>query len=69
MENGWKNQDLAWSGGKKQKGRPRTTWRRTIESEMESKQQSWSSLPRLAEDGSKCRDFAAALDNTVCNGS
>ena len=40
---------LHWTpDGKRKRGRPRTTWRRTVESEMKAMQHSWGSLARLA---------------------
>ena len=36
---------------KRRRGRPRTTWRRTVESEIKNMKYSWGSLTRLAQGG------------------
>ena len=36
--------------GKRTRGRPKTTWRRTVESEMNNMNHSWSTIQRLASD-------------------
>lgn len=60
---------LHWTpDGKRKRGRPRTTWRRTVEGEMKAMQHSWNSLTRLAQDRQKWRNFVAALHTTGCNG-
>ena len=60
---------LHWTpDGKRKRGRPRTTWRRTVEDEMKAIQHSWGSLARLAQDRRKWKDFVAALYTTGCNG-
>ena len=60
---------LHWTpDGKRKRGRPRTTWRRTVEAEMGAIQHSWGSLTRLAQDRQKWRDFVAAQHTTWCNG-
>ena len=60
---------LHWTpDGKRKKGRPRTTWRRTVESEMKVLHQTWGPLTKLAQDRSKWKAFVAALDTTRCNG-
>ena len=59
-------QDLAktalfWTPeGKRRRGRPRITWRRTVESEMADKNQTWGSLQKMAMDRQKWRAFVAA---------
>ena len=53
--------------GKRRRGRPRTTWRRTVESEMKTIKHSWTSLTRLAQDRQRWRNFVAALHTTGCN--
>ena len=61
---------LHWTpDGKRKRGRPRTTWRRTVESEMKTRQHSWGPLTRLAQDRQRWRDFVVALNTTGCNGS
>ena len=60
---------LQWTPDiKRKRGRLRTTWRRTVESEMKAMQHSWGSLPRLGQDRQKWREFVAALNTTGCNG-
>jgi len=60
---------LHWTPeGKRKRGRPRTTWRRTVEIEMKAMKHTWRSLTRLAQDRQRWRDFVAALDTTRCNG-
>ena len=59
---------LHWTpDGKRKRGRPRTTWRRTVEDEMKDMRQTWGSLTKLAQDRSKWRAFVAALNTTRCN--
>ena len=42
---------LHWTpDGKRKRGRPRMTWRRTVENEMKAMQHSWSLLTRLVQD-------------------
>jgi hypothetical protein len=42
---------LHWTPeGKRKRGRPRTSWRRTAESEMKAMQQTWGSLTKLPQD-------------------
>ena len=63
---------LHWTLDGTNKGRrPRTAWRRTVESEMKAMQHSWGSLTRLAQNiaKQKWRNFVAVLDTTGCNGS
>ena len=60
---------LHWTpDGKRKRGRPRTTWRRTVEYEMKAMQHSWGSLTKLAQDRQRWRNFVGALDTTGCNG-
>lgn len=60
---------LHWTpDGKRRRGRPRTTWRRTVESEMKTMQHSWGSLTRLAQDRQRWRSFVAALHTSGCHG-
>ena len=60
---------LHWTpDGKRKRGRPRATWRRTVESEIKAMQHSWGSLTRLAQDRQGWRSFVAALHTTGCNG-
>ena len=60
---------LHWTpDGKRKRGRPKTTWRRTVENEMKAMQHSWGSLTRLAQERRGWRSFVAALHTTGCNG-
>ena len=53
---------LRWTPeGKRKRGRPRQTWRRTVEDEMGRWNKSWESLQSLASDRDKWRSFIAAL--------
>ncbi|GFS15578.1 endonuclease-reverse transcriptase [Elysia marginata] len=47
--------------GRRKRGRPKTTWRRTAEAEAATMGQSWGTLRTLAQDREKWRDFVAAL--------
>ena len=60
---------LHWTPfGKRKRGRPRETWRRTVEMEMKELQCSWDSLTRMAQDRQGWRNFVAALHTTRCKG-
>ena len=60
---------LHWTpDGKRKRGRPRTTWRRTVENEMKAMQHSWGTLIRLAQDRQGWRRFVAALHTSGCTG-
>ena len=53
---------LRWTPeGRRRRGRPRTTWRRTLESEAQTHQKSWSDLEMLAKDCQAWSDFTTAL--------
>ena len=53
---------LRWTPeGKRKRGRPRQTWRRTVEDEMGRWNKSWESLRSLASDRDKWRSFIVAL--------
>ena len=59
---------LHWTpDGKRKRGRPKMTWRRTVEGEMKDMGQTWGSLSKLAQDRSEWRVFVAALNTTRCN--
>ena len=59
---------LHWTPDRKRKrGRPRTTWRRTVESEIKAMPQSSGLLTRLAQDRQKWRHVVVALNITGCN--
>ena len=47
--------------GKRKRGRPKTTWRRTVETEMKNVNHSWGTIQRLARDSQGSRGFVAAL--------
>jgi hypothetical protein len=47
---------LHWTPeGKRKRGRPRTSWRRTAESKIKAMQQTWGSLTKLTKDRQKWR--------------
>ena len=48
--------------GKRKRGRPKTTRRRTVEAEMKNMNHSWGTIQRLASDRQGWRSFAAALN-------
>ena len=59
---------LHWTPeGKRRKGRPRMTWRRTVEGEMKAMRRTWGTLDKMAQDRAGWRTFVAALDTTRCN--
>ncbi len=47
--------------GKRQRRRPRTTWRRTIESELKTLNYTWGDIEKKARDRHVWRSFVAAL--------
>ena len=47
--------------GKRRPGRPRGTWRRTVETEMKETGYTWNTIGRTAQDRSQWRDLVAAL--------
>jgi len=53
---------LDWnSQGKRRRGRPRITWRRTVHSEALEKGKSWSGVKRMARNRTRWRCFVDAL--------
>ena len=53
---------LYWTHeGKRRRGRPKTTWQRTVEAEMWNGGKTWGQLSWLAEDCSEWRNCVAAL--------
>lgn len=53
---------LKWNpGGKRNRGRPRETWRRTVERERAEAGKTWNELTWLAQDRSGWRKFVDAL--------
>ena len=47
--------------GKRHRGRPLGTWRRTIEDEMETAGKTWNELRWLAQDRSEWKKFVGTL--------
>ena len=47
--------------GKRSRGRPKTTWRRTVEKGLRELNYSWSAIEKLAKDRQHWKDFFAAL--------
>ena len=47
--------------GKRRPGRPRGTWRRTVQSEMRETGYTWNTIGRVAQDRSRWRALVAAL--------
>ena len=47
--------------GKRSRGRPKTTWRRTVEKRLRGLNYSWSTIEKLAKDREGWKDFVAAL--------
>ena len=54
--------------GKRKRGRPRNTWRRTVEAELKTMQHTWSTIRSLARNRQTWRSFVAALRATQHNG-
>ena len=53
---------LHWTPeGKRKRGRPKNTWRRTVEGEMKTLQQTWGTIQRRAQNRQEWRAFVAAL--------
>ena len=53
---------LHWTpDGKRKRGRPKTTWRRTVEAELKEMNQTWGTIERMAKDCHQWRAFVAAL--------
>ncbi|KAI4896154.1 hypothetical protein NFI96_009623 [Prochilodus magdalenae] len=60
---------LHWTPeGKRKRGRPKNTWRRTVEAEMKTLNHSWGTVGKLAQDRQKWRTFVAALRADRHNG-
>ena len=61
---------LHWTPeGKRKQGRPKETWRRTVNAEIKKMNKSWSALQRLACDRERWRGFVAALRVTGHTGT
>ena len=53
---------LRWTlPGKRKRGRPLGTWRRTVEEEMKEAGKTWNELSWLAQDRDEWRSFVVAL--------
>ena len=53
---------LHWTPeGKRNRGRPKTTWRRTVEKELRKLNNNWRTIEKLAKDRQGWKDFVAAL--------
>ena len=60
---------LHWTPeGKRKRGRPKTTWRRTVEEEMKTMDLTWGSVQKLAQNRQEWRTFVAALHARRHNG-
>lgn len=58
---------LTWTPeGKRRRGRPKTTWRRTLEAEALAHHKTWKDLETMANDRHKWSDFVAALCASGC---
>jgi len=61
---------LHWTPeGKCKRGRPKNTWRRTVEEELTSMNQSCGTIEKMAKDRQKWRTFVAALHGNGKTGS
>ena len=46
---------MDWNpGGRRKRGRPALTWRRTVEKDLEERGTQWRDTKRLAQDRSRC---------------
>ena len=53
---------LHWTPeGKRERGRPRNTWRRTVEAEIKDWNETWGTITRRAQNRDDLRLFIAAL--------
>ncbi|KAK7103497.1 uncharacterized protein [Littorina saxatilis] len=60
---------LHWTPeGKRKRGRPKNTWRRTVEGELKTLNQTWGTIQRLAQNRQEWRSFVAALHANRHNG-
>ena len=63
------NTAMFWTPeGKRRRGRPKITWRRTVESEMANFQHTWGSLKKMAQNRQMWRNFVAAPHANGRNG-
>ena len=59
---------LHWTPeGKRKRGRPKNTWRRTVETEMKDWNETWGTIRRKAQDRRGWKSFVAALIATRQN--
>ena len=55
-------ESLFWTPeGKRQRGRPRITWRRSAEKELKSMHLTWNEIQKVAQDRSRWRETVEAL--------
>jgi len=60
---------LFWTPeGRRKCGRPKNTWRRTVEAELRGLKQSWNKIQQLAKDRQKWKNFVASLCASGHNG-
>jgi hypothetical protein len=60
---------LHWTPeGRRKRGRPKNTWRRTVEGEMKTMNHTWGTIQKLAQDRQRWRTLVAALHATRHNG-
>ena len=59
---------LKWTPaeGKRSRGRPRETWRRTIEGDLKKMGKTWKEVEKIAADRNKWRGPVSALCATGC---
>ena len=58
-------QSLEWNPqGKRRRGRPKKTWRRSVMDEAERMGKSWKEIKRIASDREEWRTFSEALCST-----
>ena len=58
---------LRWTPeGKRKRGRPKETWRRTMERELKEQQLTWESVNKKAANREQWRELVAALYTTRC---
>ena len=63
------NTALHWTPeGKRKRWRPRNTWHRTVEAELETMQHTWGTIQKLARNRQTWRSFLAVLRATRHNG-
>jgi len=59
---------LFWTPeGKRQPGRPRTTWRRSTEKELKTIHLTWGEIQKVAQHHSHCRETVRALCIQWCD--